>query len=272
VLQLSDTPILMGILNVTPDSFSNGGLYLDPGRAVDHALSMIADGAKIIDIGGQSTRPEAKPVEPDEQIRRVTPVIKRLCQQTNIPISIDTSDALVARKALDAGASIVNDISALRFDAEMADLVAQSHSPIILMHMQGNPADMQRNPVYVDVVKEVMDFLAQRVDFAVSAGIDRKQIVIDPGIGFGKNLKHNLLLMKDLRKFGQLDLPLLVGPSRKSFIGNILGLERSEDRLMGTSAAVAWCTLADAQIIRVHDVKQMHQVVQTLLAIKTTLP
>ena len=269
ILPLTDEPAIMGILNVTPDSFSDGGRFIEPGPAVDHALAMIADGAKIIDVGGESTRPGSKPVSSTEQINRVTPVLKKLSKQTKIPISIDTTSASVARAALDAGASIVNDISALRCDSQMVELVAQSRVPVILMHMQGKPANMQTNPTYDNIVQEDFDFLAERIDFTVSAGVDRNQIVIDPGIGFGKKLEHNLLLMKNLRKFHQLNVPLLVGPSRKSFIGTVLGLDGTEDRLMGTAATVACCTFAGTQIIRVHDVKQMHQIVQMLSAIYT---
>jgi dihydropteroate synthase len=259
----------MGILNVTPDSFSDGGLFLDPNKAVDHALSLIAEGAAIIDIGGESTRPGSNPVDPDEQIRRVIPVIKGICKQSDIPISIDTTHAQVARAALDAGAVIINDISALRFDSDIIDLVAGAQVPVILMHMLDTPRDMQVNPTYHDVVREVKQFLAERIDCAVQAGIQRSQIIIDPGIGFGKTINHNLLLIKHLKEFHELQVPLLVGPSRKSFIGKILGLIDPADRLFGTAATVAQCVLQGVQIIRVHDVMQMHQVVQMIKAIQT---
>ena len=268
VLQLSDTPIVMGILNVTPDSFSDGGLFLDPQIAVNHALKMIYDGAALIDIGGESTRPGAKSVDFDEQIKRVIPVITGICQQSTTPVSIDTNHHQVARAALDAGASIINDISALRFDPKMTDLVVSAQVPVIIMHMLGTPRDMQVNPTYQDVVAEVKNFLAERVDFAVQAGVNRSQIVVDPGIGFGKTIQHNLLLLKHLDEFHQLQVPLLIGPSRKSFIGKVLELDDPADRLFGTLGVAAHCVALGAQIIRVHDVKQICQVVQIIAAIQ----
>jgi len=267
ILSLSPVPIIMGILNVTPDSFSDGGEFLDPARAIEQALSMIADGAAIIDIGGESTRPGAEPVSPEEQIRRVVPVIKSLASQNDTPISIDTTSSKVAIAALDAGAAIVNDISALRFDTEIAAVAAQAQVPVVLMHMQGSPHVMQTNPTYVDVVQEVKAFLAERINFAVAAGIGRSQIVIDPGIGFGKTLEHNLLLLRHLADFSDLAVPLLVGPSRKSFIGKVLDIPDPHDRLWGTAAAVACCVASGAQIIRVHDVREMSQVVRLTAAI-----
>ena len=266
MLQLSDVPIVMGILNVTPDSFSDGGEFVDPGSAVSHALEMINDGAGIIDIGGESTRPGAAAVGADEQIGRVVPVIERLARQTSVPISIDTTSSKVARAALGAGAAMVNDISALRFDEEMAATVAQSAGPVILMHMQGRPGTMQAKPSYVSVVKEVMAFLAERIEAAVGAGIARAQIVIDPGVGFGKTVEHNLLLMQHLEDFHELGAPLLVGPSRKSFIGKVLGMDDPAERAFGTAATVARCTSARAQIVRVHDVKEMSDVVRMTAA------
>ena len=207
-LQLSDIPIVMGILNVTPDSFSDGGIFLDPARAVDHALAMAQDGAAIIDIGGESTRPGSKSVDFDEQIKRVIPVITGICKQTTIPVSIDTNHHQVARAALDAGASIINDISALRFDPKMTELAVSAQVPVIIMHMLGTPRNMQVNPTYRDVVAEVKNFLAERLDFAVQAGVQRSQIVVDPGIGFGKKRQHNLLLLKHLDEFLRLRAPL----------------------------------------------------------------
>ena len=267
ILSLSPAPIVMGILNVTPDSFSDGGEFIDPAQAVDKALSMVAEGAAVIDIGGESTRPGAEPVSPEEQIRRVLPVIKGLAAQSDTPISIDTTSSKVAAAALDAGAAIINDISALRFDAGMAGYVAQAQVPVVLMHMQGAPRSMQANPTYVDVVQEVKIFLAERIEFAVAAGIARAQIVIDPGIGFGKALEHNLLLLRRLAEFGDLAVPLLVGPSRKSFIGKVLDVPDPHDRLWGTAAAVACCVVGGAEIIRVHDVREMSQVVRLAAAI-----
>jgi len=259
VLSLGCEPIIMGVLNVTPDSFSDGGEFFDTASAVTHGMTMVCEGAGIIDIGGESTRPGAKPVSADQQIARVTPVIKTLADKTNTPISIDTTSSKVAKAALDAGASIINDISALRFDKEMAALAAQRSVPIILMHMLGTPADMQQKPSYLDVVQEVKQFLADRIAFAVAEGVDRSQIVVDPGIGFGKTVEHNLQLLNKLKDLNELGVPILVGPSRKSFIGKVLNLESPGDRLFGTAAAVAHCVSAGVQIIRVHDVKEMSQ-------------
>ena len=261
----------MGILNITDDSFSDGGKFLDPSTAVSHGLKMIQQGADIIDIGGESSRPGSTPVSPETQISRVTPVIAKLSHQTDTPISIDTTSSKVAQAALHAGAAIINDISALRADENMASLAAQLSVPVILMHMQGTPADMQKNPTYLDVVQEVKQFLNQRIDFALAAGINRGQIVIDPGIGFGKTNEHNLLLLQKLNQLHDLDLPILVGPSRKAFIGNILDLKDPTDRLFGTAAAVAYAVFNNAQIIRVHDVMEMYQTVKLAAAIKNQL-
>ena len=244
LLSLAEGPIIMGVVNVTPDSFSDGGEFFDTTSAVSHAMTMVCQGAGILDVGGESTRPNSKAVPADEQIARVIPVIQQLALKTDTPISIDTTSSKVAAAALEAGASIINDISALRFDQGMADLAAQSGSPTILMHMQGAPGDMQQKPSYLDVVQEVKQFLADRIDFAVSKGIDRSQIVIDPGIGFGKTVEHNLLLLRNLKEFGDLGTAILVGPSRKSFIGKVLGLENPGDRLFGTAATVAHCVSA----------------------------
>jgi len=264
VIDLSTGPVLMGILNVTPDSFSDGGEFLDSQAAIDQGLKMIADGAGIIDIGGESTRPGAKPVSPAEQIRRVVPVIEELNRQTNIPISIDTTSSEVAQAALEAGASIINDISALRFDEQMVQIAAQAEVPVVLMHMLGSPRTMQEHPTYSDVVEEVKSFLATRIEFAISAGIKRTQIVVDPGIGFGKTAEHNLTLLRNIRQLQELQVPVLVGPSRKSFIGKILEIKDPRERIYGTAAAVSWCAAEGAQIIRVHDVKEMSQVVKLI--------
>ena len=265
-LSLSAGPVIMGILNVTPDSFSDGGRFLDPQVAVAQGLRMVQQGAGIIDVGGESTRPGAAAVPPDEQIRRVVPVIQALARETNACISIDTTSSKVATAALAAGAGIINDISALRFDRDMAALAAEKGVPVVLMHMLGEPGTMQGSPTYLDVVREVRDFLAERMAFATAAGIAQEQIVIDPGIGFGKTVEHNLLLMKKLEQFHSLGCALLVGPSRKSFIGKVLGIDDPADRLFGTAAAVARCTAAGAQIIRVHDVAEMSQVIQVTRA------
>jgi len=270
VLPLSDKTIIMGIINVTPDSFSDGGQYLDPSCAVEHGLAMFDQGAAIIDVGGESSQPGAQPVEPKEQIKRVIPVISQLSRRSDIIISIDTTSSKVAEAALEAGASIINDISALRFDKKMASLAAKDKVPVVLMHMQGEPYSMQVKPAYKDVVQEVKAFLKQRIEFAVSAGIQREQIIIDPGIGFGKTVEHNLLLMKHLKDFSELAAPILIGPSRKSFIKSVLSIEHPQDRLWGTAAAVAWCAANGAQMVRVHDVPQMAQVIKLTAAIKNT--
>lgn len=257
----------MGILNVTPDSFSDGGRYLEAAEAVEHGLRMVGEGAAIIDVGGESTRPGSEAVGAEEQVRRVVPVIEGLVRQTQVPVSIDTRSAAVAKAAFEAGATIVNDISALRFDAEMAGFAARNELAVILMHMQGSPGDMQRKPRYDDVVGEVKGFLAERIDYAVGAGIGGDRLVVDPGIGFGKTVEHNLLLLKRLAEFGELGVPVLIGPSRKSFIGKVLGLEDPGERLFGTAAVVAMSAVLGAQIIRVHDVGEMSQVVKLAWAI-----
>ncbi|MBN2211822.1 MAG: dihydropteroate synthase [Sedimentisphaerales bacterium] len=266
-LDFSQGPLIMGILNVTPDSFSDGGHFLDPDRAVAHGERLAADGAAILDIGGESTRPGSQPVDADEQIRRTVPVIERLRRWVNIPISIDTTSSKVAQAALDAGAAILNDISALRFDPQMASLAADAKVPVILMHMQGTPGNMQQNPHYDNVVDEVKSFLAERITAAVKAGIDRIRTIIDPGIGFGKTVEHNLMLLGRIGEFHDLGVPILVGPSRKAFIGKILGIDDPNERLFGTAAAVAWCATKRVQILRVHDVLEMSQAARLATAI-----
>lgn len=246
---------LMGVLNVTPDSFSDGGKYLDTDKAVAHGLKLAADGADVIDIGGESSRPGAAPVSAQEEMDRVLPVIRALRRAVSVPISIDTYKAQVARAALDEGADVINDISALRFDPEMFSLVAAEKAPVVLMHMQGRPRTMQARPHYKNVVEEVKTFLLERVRYAVEAGAEPARILIDPGIGFGKGLEHNLALLRDLPALASLGHPLVVGPSRKTFIGKVLGVG-PEDRLEGTLAAVAAAVLGGANMIRVHDVKE----------------
>ena len=257
---------VMGILNVTRDSFSDGGRFLDASEAVEHALRMAEEGADIIDVGGESTRPGSEPVPPDEQARRILPVIERIASQSAVPISVDTSSADVARKALDAGAGIVNDITALRGDPALAPLVAERGVPLALMHMLGAPRDMQKNPVYDDVVSDVAGFLEERVEFAVSRGIERDQIVVDPGFGFGKTLAHNLALLRRLDEFHALGRPVLVGTSRKSMIGAILG-RPTDERLFGSLATVAAAVERGAAIVRVHDVRPAVDVVRVMAAI-----
>jgi len=268
VLEIGERPLIMGILNITPDSFSDGGEYLEAGRAVAHGLAMVREGADLIDVGGESTRPGAQAVEPEEQIRRIAPVIWALARETEAVISVDTTSSTVAEAALEAGACLINDVSALRFDGEMAPLAAQTGAPVILMHMLGEPRTMQENPRYVDVVREVRDFLAERIEFAVAAGVPRSQIIVDPGIGFGKTAGHNLLLLRQLAQLGELGVPVLVGPSRKSFIGKVLGLAAPGERLYGTAAAVALAVAAGAQIVRVHDVQPMREAAELAAAVR----
>jgi len=257
----------MGVLNVTPDSFSDGGQFLDAERAVAHGLEMVSQGAAIIDIGGESTRPGAASVPPVEQVRRVVPVIESLARQTEVPISIDTCDVEVARAALAAGASILNDITALA-DDDMARLAAESQVPVVLMHMQGTPRTMQADPYYEDVVGEVLDFLVARARRAESFDIPGERVWIDPGIGFGKTLEHNLLLLKHIGRFVATGYRVLVGPSRKRFIGTITGREKPADRAFGTAATVALCVAAGVSIVRVHDVAAMQDVLRVVRAVQ----
>ena len=258
----------MGIVNVTPDSFYDGGKRFDTGRAADDAVEMIDFGAEILDIGGESTRPGAQPVTLDEELRRVLPVIRELRKRCSVPISVDTYKEAVARAALDEGADIVNDISALRFDPAMAALVANEGVPLILMHMQGVPRTMQREPHYQDVLREVRDFLAERVRAAKQAGIAQEEIIIDPGIGFGKTLAHNLVLLKNLQSLNSLGQPLLIGVSRKAFIGKILNAAGPEERLDGSMAAAVSAALNGANILRVHDVSETVRALRVIDAIR----
>ena len=258
---------VMGILNVTADSFSDGGRFLEASKAVEHAFRMAEEGADIIDVGGESTRPGAEPVPADEQTRRILPVIEGVAQRSDVPISVDTSSAEVARRALDAGACMVNDVTALRGDPALATLVAKRGGGIVLMHMRGTPRDMQKNPVYDDVVADVARFLDERIAFAVSRGIERDRIVVDPGIGFGKTLAHNLELLRRLDEFQALRRPVMVGTSRKSMIGAILG-RPTDDRLFGTLATVAASAERGAALVRVHDVRPAADVIRVMTAIR----
>lgn len=260
--------VIMGIVNVTPDSFYDGGKRFDSARAVADACEMVDAGAEILDVGGESTRPGAQPVSFDEELRRVLPVIRELRKNLNVPISIDTYKEAVARAALDAGADIVNDISALQFDPAMAALVAAEGVPLILMHMQGVPRTMQREPHYRDVVQEVRDFLADRVGSANQAGIDKERLIVDPGIGFGKTLAHNLALLKNLKSLKTLGQPLLVGVSRKAFIGKLLNTASPEERLEGSLAAAVAAALSGANIMRVHDVRETVRALRVADAIR----
>jgi dihydropteroate synthase len=259
---------VMGILNITPDSFSDGGRFFDPASAVAQGIRMVEQGADILDIGGESTRPGSDPVSPAEEIRRVIPVIETLRDKTNVPLSIDTWKAEVAEAALGAGATIVNDISALTMDGRMMDMVARHGATAVLMHMKGTPKTMQLAPHYENVLTEVYDFLMGRVRESRNHGISH--VIVDPGVGFGKQLDHNLQLMRGLNTFVRLGCPLLVGPSRKSFIGTLLNLPVGE-RMEGTAAAVTACILRGANIIRVHDVKEMKRVAVIADALKGSM-
>ncbi len=260
--------LVMGVVNVTPDSFSDGGKFLDPGAAVAHALKLVSDGAEILDLGGESTRPGASPVSEEEELRRVIPVLKKLVPQVKVPISIDTSKPAVARAALDAGASIVNDIAAAtRTDFTMWQIVAEQHAGYVVMHAQGSPATMQTQPVYKDVVRDIGGFFSERLGQLLNeVGVPMEQVVIDPGIGFGKTLEHNLTLLAGLKTFTKWRRPLLVGVSRKSFIGELLGTE-VQNRLPASLACAALAVGDGAQIIRTHDVAETVQAVRMAEAI-----
>ena len=277
----------MGILNVTPDSFSDGGQHLDTTRAVARARQMLVEGADIIDVGGESTRPGAPAVSAAEELRRVLPVIEQLIQELkgeppgkpiggavrtepHPPIlSIDTTKALVANRALAAGARIINDISALQQDPEMVPVVREFGAGVVLMHRQGTPATMQQNPHYSDVVREVREFLGERIEFALARGVKKTQIAVDPGLGFGKSVEHNRQLVAGLEQFRSLDCPILVGASRKSFIGQLLNRPVSE-RLPGSLAVAAWAIAHGARIVRTHDVAATVDVVRLIAAMQAT--
>jgi dihydropteroate synthase len=260
-LDFSSGCLIMGVLNVTPDSFSDGGQFFEPDTAIEHGLKMAADGAAMIDIGGESTRPGSAPVSPEQQIKRVVPVIKALCKEITVPISIDTNNYEVAKAALDAGAAMINDITALS-DERMGRLAAEQQVPVVLMHMQGTPQTMQIEPRYDDVVGEVRQFLLDRAERAEKFGIPKERIFIDPGFGFGKTLEHNILILRSIRKFVETDYRVLVGTSRKSFIGKLIGREKAVERIFGTAATVALCAAAGVSIVRVHDIAEMADVVK----------
>lgn len=269
-LDFSDGCLVMGILNVTPDSFSDGGQFFNPGKAVEHGLQMAAEGAAIIDIGGESTRPGSASVSAEQQIKRVVPVIDALCEKTKVPISIDTNNFEVAQSALKAGAAMINDITALS-DERMGKLAAERKVPVVLMHMQGTPATMQIEPKYDDVVGEVLEFLLERAKQAEKFGISKDMIFIDPGIGFGKTTAHNLSLLRNIDKFVATGYRVLVGTSRKRFIGQITGEEKPATRIFGTAATVALCAEAGVSIVRVHDVAEMVDAVKVVNAVGNTV-
>jgi dihydropteroate synthase len=262
-----DQAVVVGILNATPDSFSDGGLFQDPGRAAAAAVEMVAAGAAALDLGAESTRPGAQPVAVEEELRRLIPVLRAVRKAVGVPLSVDTMKAGVVRAALDEGADVVNDVSAGCFDADMLPLCARTRTPVILMHMQGTPVTMQQAPHYSDVVREVGEFLTRRADAAMTAGIPRDAIVLDPGIGFGKTAEHNCKLLGRLDLLAALGYPIMVGVSRKGFIGGLLEGRPTEQRLFGTAAAVALAVAAGARLVRVHDVAAARDVVRVTQAI-----
>jgi len=275
-LDIGEKTLVMGILNVTPDSFYDGGKYYDIEDALNRARKMIDDGADIIDIGGESTRPNSSYVSADDEIRRTVPIIKELSKEIQIPISIDTYKADVADKAIKAGAQIINDISGLQADKEMVRVAAANNTPIIIMHIKGRPHDFPKNPVYVELIPEIISFLERRIEYSVKSGIAHDKIIIDPGIGFGKGARHNVQILRQLNKFKCLNLPIIIGTSRKSFISKILELSGDNDinendsRLIGTLVTLVIAVSKGANIVRVHDVKDAVQVIKMYRAIEFT--
>jgi len=263
-------PLIMGVVNVTPDSFADGGLFFDQDAAVRQALALVAAGADLLDIGGESTRPFSDPTPLEEELRRVLPVIERVRAQSPVPISIDTYKSQVAQAALDTGASIINDISALRFDPDMVHLARQAGVPVILMHMQGTPRNMQSNPHYDDLIGELRAFFQERLDFALANGLSRELLVLDPGIGFGKTFQHNMEILNNLDAFLDLGCPLLIGPSRKAFLGHLLGGRPPAERDIGTLAALAVAVQRGAHFVRVHHADYAKQFFTVLNAIGQT--
>ena len=256
--------LVMGIVNVTPDSFSDGGKFFSPQDAISHASKLIDQGADIIDIGGESTRPGAEQISESEELNRVIPVIEKIRDENPKKlISIDTTKASVAKHAVEVGADIINDVSGLSFDNNMKDTVASLNIPVIIMHMKGNPRNMQLNPKYKDIIYEILDFFKKKIKIATQSGINHEMIILDPGIGFGKTVQHNFELLSRLSELNVLELPIMIGPSRKSFIGITLDLP-PEDRIEGTAAAVSAGVMNGASIVRVHDVKSMKRVVKII--------
>lgn len=265
--------LIMGILNVTPDSFSDGGDFFSFESAIEQAQKMIADGAHILDIGGESTRPFSEHVSIEEEIRRVIPVIEAISKHVSVPISVDTAKSEVAIRALEAGASMINDVSALRLDPHMADVAATYGVPVILMHMKGTPKTMQVSPVYEDLMGEITDFLDDQILYAINRGIPRKRIIVDPGIGFGKTVEHNLQIIKQLNLMQRLEAPILIGPSRKAFIRKLLSEEeinpQSTEVETGTQASVSAAVMGGAHIVRVHDVAGTKSTLKIIDAIRS---
>jgi dihydropteroate synthase len=274
-LEIGHRTLVMGILNVTPDSFSDGGNFYTYNSAIAQGEKLCEEGADILDIGGESTRPFSQEVSEEEEMRRVLPIVENLAKRVSVPLSIDTTKAGVAKRALDAGASIINDIGALRLDPSLADLAVQRKVPIILMHMKGLPGNMQVNPHYDNLIEELNEFFAERIEFAINKGIERSKIIIDPGIGFGKNIDHNLQIIGNISKFNHLNFPILIGPSRKAFIRNILKehfkKEFPADSIeveTGTQAVISASILNGAHIVRVHDVASTVSTIKLINAIQ----
>ncbi len=266
-LDLGERTLIMGTINVTPDSFSDGGRFLEPDSAVTRALEMAEEGADLIDVGGESTRPGSQPVDPEGELRRIIPVIEKVASQTKVPLSVDTRKARVAREALEAGAQIVNDTSALRFDSKMGEVIASYGVPVVLMHMRGKPETMQHDIHYISLMSEITQYLRESIHMAHDAGVDQEKTIIDPGIGFGKTVDHNLAVIKHLAQLRTLGRPILIGPSRKSFIGKILNLD-ADNREEGTMATLAASILNGAHILRVHNVRNAVRVARVTDAIK----
>ncbi|MGO9312325.1 MAG: dihydropteroate synthase [Syntrophobacteraceae bacterium] len=266
-LELGRRPLIMGILNVTTDSFSDGGRFADYDRALARAFELISAGADILDVGGESTRPGSDPVPLAVEIERVTPIIRAVRESSDIAISIDTTKSEVALQALSAGADIINDISSLQFDPGMARVAAESGAPLVLMHMLGTPRTMQINPVYESVISEIIEFLEERMRFAARNGVERSQIIIDPGIGFGKTVAHNLHIIRNLDTFSCMDRPILLAVSRKRFIGSVIGRTEGE-REVGTAIANAFGIAAGAHILRVHDVAFHNEAIRMAEAVR----
>jgi len=275
-LDISEKTLVMGILNVTPDSFYDGGKYYGIEDALNRARKMIDDGADIIDIGGESTRPNSSYVSTDEEIRRIVPIIKELSKEIHIPISIDTYKADVADKAIKAGAQIINDISGLQADKEMVRVAATNNTPIIVMHIKGRPHEFPKDPVYNELIPEIISFLERRIEYSVKSGIAHDKIIIDPGIGFGKEAHHNVEILRQLNKFKCLNLPIMIGTSRKSFVSRVLELSGDNDikendsRLIGTLVTLVIAVSKGANIVRVHDVKEAVQVIKMYKSIEVS--
>ncbi len=267
-LKKREKPYIMGVVNCTPDSFSDGGLYLNIDKAYSHAMELIEEGADILDIGGESTRPFSEPVPAEEEIKRTIPLIRRLRKRTDVLLSIDTQKYEVARLAISEGVDIINDISALRRDANMINLIKEHHIPVCLMHMKGTPQNMQLSPTYTDCVGEVYEFLEERLLFLEQHDISRNLAIIDPGVGFGKLLEHNLLLLANIKRFKGLGAMVLVGVSRKSFLGAITGIEEPIRRDIPTLGAVAWSVLNGTDIVRVHNVRWTAEMLKVIEAIR----